>query len=118
MAALKPLDVSSDLTLELQGQRALRLHGSRGLLRAEVPSLRTVLLLWRGAPNGGSSPRQALSRLATALTHIELQVEVRVRGTVIGRAGYGVRPSLLAQMAGLTDVQLLPLAFLRTAFRL
>ena len=92
------LEVTALLDITLNGSEiALRGAGTR--LEADLPNLRTALLIKRLL-------NRSLSALNVFLRSRGLALDVRLRNEEIGLIGYGARPNLMGRLAGCAGLEL------------
>jgi len=116
-AAPRPVVVSADLALEIDGEPA-RLRSEGETLVAEFAGVRRALRALRTIPFPRGRGRVAVVNTAAGQVRaLGLDVEVRVRGRTVGRAGPAARPGRLERLLRLGEVEVYPRALARAALR-
>ena len=100
------LEVTALLDITLNGS-TIAVRGAGTRLEADLPDLRTVLLIKR-LLNG------SLSSLNVFLRSKGLALDLRLRNVEIGLIGYGARPNLMGWLAGCAGLELHVFCFVWT----
>lgn len=111
-----PLEVLADLHLAVDGED-VEIRGDGDRIVVDLPTLRAGRRLLTHGPLATGNRERSLKRANEALRIAGLTVDIRLDGETIARAGAQARPSGIARLLQLGDIEVRPVQPLKSEAR-
>jgi hypothetical protein len=101
-------------TLKDYGNDNVSISVEGPVIAIDLPNLSTGIAIWR---RDGQQLQKVAQHVYHSLVSAGMDVEVRVRGSLIARMGANARPNALSSLLGFSPFEILPLKGLRSLLR-